>query len=393
MPQRYFPLEEYEGRWERAHREMRKRGIGAAVVWGRSNQTYDRSGDVLYLTNYYCPEVPPDTPAWHAWGYYAVILEPGEEPELVVDAADDRTMHLATQRISRFQNIIEGLAGRLKARRLRRPIAMVGTDVLAWKYGRELELAADGATWIPADDLIRSVRRVKSAREFDLLREGGAISARALDVMMKELVACKPERDAVAAAIGVLYRAGGHGSYISANHGDSIKYWCREPLIGRSADAPRPGDLVRGWMDSIYHGYWFDPGRTAVAGGRPTPAQRQVIDDCVKIIKGVTAAIRPGARTSRIAEIGEQLVASVGGNAGGVSETFGAFAHGIGLHWEPPYIGKATDDSDSEITEGMAMGVEYFLTREGVGTVGIEENFLVLADHNESIVNLPMQGW
>jgi Xaa-Pro aminopeptidase len=270
---------------------------------------------------------------------------------------------------------------------------VTGTDVLAWKYGRELAHAATGIEWIPADDLVKSVRRVQSARELDLMREGGAIGARALDVMMKELVAGRSERDAVATAVGVPYRAGGHGSYISANHGDSIRYWCREPLIGRSADAPKPGDFVRGWMDTVYQGYWFDPGRTAVAGGRPTREQRQLVEDCVKIVEGVMVASRPGSRTSRIAEIGDELVASVGGNSGGASETLSSYAHGIGLHWEPPYIGRATDDCDSEIVANMAMGVEYFLTRDGVGTVGIEENFLVLADRNESIVNLPMHGW
>ena len=41
----------------------------------------------------------------------------------------------------------------------------------------------------------------------------------------------------------------------------------------------------------------------------------------------------------------------------------------------------------------MVMGVEYFLSRPGVGTAGIEENFIVGQDRNESITNLPMIGW
>ncbi len=41
----------------------------------------------------------------------------------------------------------------------------------------------------------------------------------------------------------------------------------------------------------------------------------------------------------------------------------------------------------------MAMGAEYFLSREGVGTVGIEQNFLVHADRNEDIIKLPIEGW
>jgi len=387
-----FSRAEYERRWRRAEAEMTRRGYAAAVVWGRSNQTYDRCGDVLYLTNYYCPECPPDTEAWHAWGYYAVILAPGETPELVTDDADDRIAHLATDRISRSRDPVRDVADRLAARGVDGPVALVGADVLPFKYGRELMAASPGVDWREDDGLIRAVRRVKSPAELDLMRAGGRNAGAALDVMMKALVAGRSERDSVAEAVGTLYRGGSQGSFISANHGDTIDYWCRDPLTGRSADAPAAGDFVRGWMDSTYHGYWFDPGRTAVAGGRATAEQVRLIEDCATIVRGVMDAIRPGARTAAIARVGEDLVARVGGTDGGVSACYAAFAHGIGLYWEPPYIGRATDDGDSEIVAGMTFGVEYFLTREGVGTAGIEENFIVGEAANESLSGLPLVG-
>ena len=393
MVERYFPQEEYESRWERVHAEMVARGIDAAVVWSRSAQSYDRSANVLYLVNYYAPETPPDTKAWRAWGYYAVLLQPGEIPELIADAADDRHEHIATDRISRSTNPVQDVADHLAARGISGEVALVGSNILSWKYGRELEQATPGVVWRDVDDLILIPRRIKSPRELDCLREGGHNGAVALDVMMKELVSGKAEREAVAEAIRELYRLGSTEAYISANHGDTIGYWCREPLLGRSADAAQPGDFVRGWMDTIYQGYWFDPGRTAVAGGKPSAAQQQLIDDCVHIIEGIVAAIRPGATTSKIAEVGDGLIEEVGGNLGGLGEVFPSYAHGIGLYWEPPFVGKKTATADETIEANMAMGVEYFLTREGVGTVGIEENFIVGPDRNESVTYLPMQGW
>jgi Xaa-Pro aminopeptidase len=388
MAERTFPQEEYEERWRRVHAEMRRRGLGAAIVWGRSNQTYDRCGDVLYLTNFYAPEVPADSPVRHAWGTYAVILVPGETPELVTDPADDRTAHLGTPRVSRSADVIAGVAERLKARGISGPVAVAGTDVLAWKYARELEAATRGIDWEPADDLVKSVRRIKSPRELDLIREGGAVAGRALDCLMKELVAGSAERDAVAEAARVLYRGGGQGSYISVNHGATIAHWCREPFIGRSIDSPRPGDLVRGWMDCHFKGYWLDPGRTAVAGGKPTREQRQLLEDCARIVEGLAAATRPGASVREISETGNRLVREAGGSLPG-----GSYVHGIGLHWEPPFIGADPESPDERIRAGMAMGAEYFLSREGVGTVGIEQNFLVLAERNEDLIGLPMIGW
>ncbi len=72
MPSMYFPKEEYEDRWRRVHDNMKEKGYDAAVVWGRSAGSYDRCGDVLYLTNFYSGHSAHeyDTPIWQArsWG-------------------------------------------------------------------------------------------------------------------------------------------------------------------------------------------------------------------------------------------------------------------------------------------------------------------------------------
>ena len=49
----YFPRDEYEARWRNVDAGLQRRGLQAAVVWGRSGGGYERCGDVLYLTNYY----------------------------------------------------------------------------------------------------------------------------------------------------------------------------------------------------------------------------------------------------------------------------------------------------------------------------------------------------
>ena len=62
---------------------------------------------------------------------------------------------------------------------------------------------------------------------------------------------------------------------IPVSHGDSIQYFTRSPISGFSQDAAQPGEMVRGWVyGPIYQGYWLDPGRTAIAGGKGTPEQR-----------------------------------------------------------------------------------------------------------------------
>lgn len=38
-----FGPEEYRRRWQRAEAAMRRRGLAAAVVWGRTASTFDRA--------------------------------------------------------------------------------------------------------------------------------------------------------------------------------------------------------------------------------------------------------------------------------------------------------------------------------------------------------------
>lgn len=388
-----FPLDEYEQRWQRVDAEMTARGLDAAVVWSRSFQSLDRAGDVLYLTNHYAPEAGPDAGARRAWGHYAVILERGQVPELVAEAADCRGDLVATDRITWADDVIGAVARRLRERGLRGEVGLVGTTVLPYRYGCDLVAETSEIAWREEEGLVAAVRRVKSERELDCMRTGGANAAVGLDMLMQRLVDGEPERDAVAAAVSELYRRGNGGSYVATNHGDTIGYWTRSPLLGRSADPARPGELVRGWLDTTYEGYCFDPGRTAVCGSTATADQRALIDDCAAIVASVVDAVRPGTTGGELMAATRAAVAAVGGDDGPTSTAYPVVVHGIGLSFEGPFISADHAPDGARIEAGMTMGVEYFLTRDGVGTAGIEENFIVGVDANESLIGLPLTGW
>jgi hypothetical protein len=48
-----FSPEEYQARWSKIHDDMAVRGYEAALIFGKGGGSYDRCGDVLYLSNYY----------------------------------------------------------------------------------------------------------------------------------------------------------------------------------------------------------------------------------------------------------------------------------------------------------------------------------------------------
>src|SRR5262249_23394383 len=154
-PFRPFPLEEYEARWERAHKAMQAKGYEVAVVWGKTSGVYERAGDRLYLTNFYSTHSgqEPDTVLWNGRSYNGIILQPGQVPELVTDEAEARLDIIATDRFKGLYDPIKGVAESLKARRVKGKVALVGYDTLPAKYWDQLKALTPGVEWMPEDDL------------------------------------------------------------------------------------------------------------------------------------------------------------------------------------------------------------------------------------------------
>ena len=395
MVQRYFPLDEYHARWTRVRQEITRRGYDIALIWGKTGFVYERAMDVIYLANYHSTqEQEPDTRLWQARSFSALLFVGDETPELHIDEPDPRLDIIATDRVVPHLDVISGVAEALKARKIEGEVAFVGSDFLPVKYARQLEASTPGIDYVPEDDLVRRARRVKSPREHDCFREGGAIASRAVGRLMEELILGKTEAEAAAAAAYEVVRAGGTYHAIPCCHGPYTKDFVVEPLTGYSLEAPKPGDIVRGWVfGPIFQGYWLDPGRTAVCGGQPAPEQRRLIEDCAGIVEGVMAAVRAGVKVKEVARLGDRLQDAAGGVSGQGGEMWPYYGHGNGGMWEPPLIHVDLCEDDEVFEEGVVASAETFLYREGVGGAGFEQNYIVGKDGVEVITTAPMLWW
>ena len=396
MATRYFPISEYQQRWDRVYTEMKRRNYETAVVWSRSGGGYERCGDVLYLTNFYSQASGQglDTAVFNARSFSAVIMQQGRAPELQADEPWPRTDLVSTDLIEWHYDPVKGVADALKRLKVEGRVAFVGTEVLPLKYWEQLKSYTPGISWEPQDDLVLSVRRLKSPRELDCMREAGEIMTRALNSLIGNLIAGKKEAEAAGAAAEIIVRAGGSVHMIPCSHGDLIQYWCRNPLVGYSQDSPKPGDLVRGWIyGPIREGYWLDPGRTAVAGGHPTKEQKALVETNVQIIESLIKAIRPGVSVMEVARLGERLAQEAGGEKDQAAEKWPHFGHLVGMFFETPYFGSQMCSSDDKFQAGMACGVEAFVSRTDVGSSGFEQNFIVGESANEILTKSPMIWW
>lgn len=396
MTERYFPISEYERRWSLAHAEMRRRGVETAVVWGRSGGTYDRASDVYYLTNYYGNNSGQgfDNDLQNCRAFSAVILRAGEAPELIIEETAPHLNLLATDRIVSTWDPVRTVADRLNARRNTGPIGFLGTDFFSMKHWAQLQAATPGITWQFEDDTIRRIRRVKSLYELDAYREGGLIASRACNLLIEGLLSGMSEAEAAGEAAREVVRSGGAIHMIPISHGDKIDSMCRNPLPGYSRDTPKPGDLVRGFMyGPMFQGYYLDPGRTVVAGRKPTSAQRELIESCVKVTDELLAALKTGMSVRELVELGDRLKADLNVEDDEMAKKFPLYGHGLGLFWEQPIFSTAMGFGDDEFVEGMVVGIEVFFARPGVGSVGFEQNAILTSNGVELLTTTPMLWW
>jgi Xaa-Pro aminopeptidase len=391
----YFPIEEYESRWARVQAEMKRRGYDAAVVWGRSAGGFERCADLLYLVNYYSTNSgqQPDSTKHHGIGFNAVILQEGQKPELVADEPPREDL-VATDRHRWSLNPIQGVVDALRERNIGGRVAMAGSDFMPIKYWPEIQKGTPNIDWQFEDELVQPARLIKSARELDCFREGGEICTRALELLIGGLKAGKSEAAAAAEAGAEVIRHGGSFHMMPVSHGETIDFFCRNPLNGYSTDVPAKGDVVRGWVyGPIHQGYWLDPGRTTVCGGKPSDSQRELIEACANLVETVGAAIKPGAKVKDVAAVGDRLMEEFGGKEDQAHQKWPLYGHGNGLFWEHPWLASDLGDEEFVYDKDMVVSSEAFLSREGVGAAGFEQNYIVTETGTELLDKTPMLWW
>jgi Xaa-Pro aminopeptidase len=385
---RYFPIHEYEQRWQRVHAAMRARGVDLALVWSRSAGTYDRCADLLYLANYYGNQ--PGQGRRGPAGFAAALVRLDEPPELFADIAEPPGDIISTPVFHGHDDTVEAV-GEALSRLGEREVLLVGSDIVPMKYWSRLQTLAPGIRWRIDDELIRSVRLIKSARELDAFREAGRIVSGALDTLMKELVSGRSEAEAAGEAARAVFAGGGHVHMLPVNHGLEMQRLASNPLAGFSHTRPAKGDLVRGWITGpMFQGYWLGPGRTAVCGGKPSPAQRELLEGNARAVDEVIKAVRAGVTVRNLVAVGDRQHALFGGADSELARQWPLYGHGNGLFFEAPTIStKVGPDADFVLAENMVISIEMFFERPGVGTAGFENCVIVKSSGAERLSTTP----
>ena len=394
----YFPKHEYEARWAAVHSVMATKGYDAAVIWGRSGGTYERHGDIVYLLNYYSNQSGQIWDSFHedlnAAAISAVILRPGEKPELIADEPWPRQHLIPTDRIAWDFDTIATMVASLKAHGPRGRIAISGSDFLGFKYWEQITAATPDIEWVVDDTLVSDIRIIKSPREHEAFREGGEIVTRALNAVFEALLGGKSEQEAAGVGAREVFRSGGQVHMIPISSGENIGYFTSQPIPGYSAATPEDGDLARAWVyGPMFEGYWLDPGRTTVIGLKPTNSQRHLVESTASFVEKLRRMIKPGVTVAEILALGDKLHEELGGIKDQAALKWPLYGHGNGLFWDEPVLSHGYKGKHQVIREGMVMSTETFMALEGVGSAGFEQNFIVTADGTELLTHTPLSWW
>ena len=405
-PEMSFSREEYQERWRRVQAEMAAAGFDNLLVWQRSAGTYDKVGDVYWLTNFYTQgsgQDPLGEELDEPWTFAAVLIRKGREPELHVGLSDDAmdaTKVFCGKVVHHASHMMLTMAQYLRAERIEGRVAVVGDDILPGIFDRVLRRHTPQITWETREGFLEGPQMIKSPRELEIYRTAGSLLSNALDGAMQAMIAGERACEAAARAAAILMRGGGGFHRISIAHGPTMPSPLSFDFYGYDMKAPAAGDFFCVWIyGPIFAGYWLDPGRTSVCARRPTARQREIVETCAGIVEEMVKAIKPGItgrdvglRWEEIARKNRHFDAQSG------DELFG---HGLGTGF-PSYTLPMGDPAvgpfgypklQGPLKPGMVLAAEAFIRRPGIGSAGFENNFIVTDTGAELLDKSPMLYW
>lgn len=390
-----IPAEEFRARQHRLREIAAAEGFDGVVVYSRGGGPIDMSADVFYLTNHYSqqPYMTDHVGIGRARSHGVVVLPTNGPGILVVDIPWWRKDIVVADDVRAGNDVTAVTADAIRSAGLAgRRLGLIGASNMTAAAYLGLVGELPDTTFVRSDDLVERLRLHKSPSEVALLRRAIALGSAAVAAAFEAVVPGATEGDAAAAAASAI--AGAGGAFYDAAcasgpwaHGFT---WARIP----SWDASRrlePGDIFH--MDSYgaLAGYFWDFGRTRIAGDNPTDTQRTLLETAIEVVETVCAAIRPGRTAADVYREGERAMAASPVLATipeepGDTEGFPALGHGIGLGWEKPWL---TPTDETALEPGMVIAVEVLFGHSSLGGAFFEENGIVTEDGFDVLSTAP----
>ena len=402
-----IPHEEFAERRRRFGAMLRERDLDGALIWSKGGAALDLFGPVFYLSNHYTPfpQLADEPPSWAGRAHAGLVVTADGDATLISDIPDYRPDLVAVDDVRVSLDVPGAAADRAARRGLGSgQVGLIARDtMLVGSYQRLTERLPD-VEWVGCEDLFAKLRMVKSANEIKVIRKACEIGSRACVAMMEGVQPGRTEAEIMADAVPLSSSARAAWVYDHpVASGPHTRYYAygRLPSWGSLPATGAGGHLPRRHVRRL-RGYYYDFGRSAVAGRKATDAQKEVLEGAMAAVEASIAAIRPGVTAGEVAQAGfdwlrehdfliagskEELDAA--GEAA-LNMTFPSMGHGLGMWWEDPWL---VPGDQTVLEPDMVIAVERAVGRPGVGSASYEDDVLVTEDVREVLTPVEKRWW
>jgi Xaa-Pro aminopeptidase len=366
MPEGLFiSKDEFESRLQRAQELMRQKDFDGLLVFSGFQE---REGHVSYLTNHH--NTFPNVLSHMGLGHSALVL-PAKGLGTLISPFGYETNKVVNIDVAKtgFVLVADILAA-LKERGLDTGrLGIAGLDVIPAEYYEMIKKGMGKATFEVANEIIESMRLLKSPGEIELLRKAARVADAGL------LAGMEASREgATGHDVELAVRSAGFGAgadfipRVRVSTGPKLQALNWPMSTGKKI---AKGDFV--YLDVIgwANGYGFDNSRIKVVG-KPTDEQKDYLDHVVEATEWMIGILKPGARLGLVMTMSRerQIV---------------AFGHGIGLEiCENPWL--TLGPSKALIEPNMVLCIEPNVIDRQFGGMCIED-MVVITDTGVEVLN------
>lgn len=237
------------------------------------------------------------------------------------------------------------------------------------------------ASFTIADDLILSLRLVKSDEEIRRITESTRISEIAISKMVEATKVGISDLELIRLAKRAVIDEGAEGwDHFTMSIGES------DPEAPGTGITVQKNQITRYDVGAIYKGYISDVNRHAYVGSIPSDLE-SAIDAIVQVQNACQKAIKPKVAPKDIMTLAEKTWRDVGRK-----DTFIIMAHSLGLRCEEfHFFDPMTGPSKRLFQKGNVFDLEAWTLMKGYGTIGNEDTYVVTDSGCKRISTLQMK--
>jgi len=282
----HFDQTEFESRIAAAQAAVRAQGLDGVLLFAPESQYYLCGYDTFGFALFQCMVLPADGEL------HLLTRAPDLRQAQQTSILSDAQIHIwkdgaEADPFAQLADLLSQLG--LRGKRLGIETQTAGLTAF---HGKRVEAALAGTELVEASELVRALRRRKSAAEIAHIRRAAALSDDALDAAIAATAAGAFEGDILTAMQGAIFRGGGDypANEFILGSGDGALL-CRYYSGRRHLDAR--DQLTLEWSGAYRH-YHAAMMRTLVIG-RADAKQKRMHDAAVAALLACEESVRPGA--------------------------------------------------------------------------------------------------